>query len=183
MPTFNAPSPSPRRLPDPVTEDNPGLSRRDLPYTFLFIAIIFGLCALVRPLQEWRRMAKESDLKFVAGSVLQAPTFADQHLVSALKKSPDSFNFSAVVAAGRVAEVPFRFHVVHVRCRLEEAASGPYLNVRSGKGSCGHFHFEPRHLCSGSEPQRGRSKAFLLQLFPGRSATRLSCRRQPNCRW
>jgi len=34
---------------------------------------------------------------------------ADQHLVAAFKKSPNSFDFSAVVGAGRIAEVPFRF--------------------------------------------------------------------------
>ncbi len=75
MPTFNAPSPSPGRWPYPVTGDKPGISRRDLPCTFLVIAIIFGFGALVIPLLGWLRMAKESDLKFVAGSVLQATTW------------------------------------------------------------------------------------------------------------
>jgi hypothetical protein len=74
MPTFNAPSPSPRRWPYPVTQAKPGLSRHDLPFTFLVIAIIFGFGALVFPLLGWLRMAKESELKLVAGSVLQAPT-------------------------------------------------------------------------------------------------------------
>ena len=35
---------------------------------------------------------------------------ADQHLVAALKKRPDSLDLTAVVGAGRVAEVPFRLH-------------------------------------------------------------------------
>ena len=74
MPTFNAPCPSFRRWPYPVTGAKPEpLSRRDLPYTFLILAIMLGFSALVLPLLGWLRMAKESDLKFVAGSVLQAP--------------------------------------------------------------------------------------------------------------
>ena len=71
---FNAPSPSPRRWPYIGRYGKPGISRRDLPNTFLIIAIILGFGALVLPLLGWLRMAKESDLKFVAGSVLQAPT-------------------------------------------------------------------------------------------------------------
>ena len=35
---------------------------------------------------------------------------ADQHLVGALKKRADGLDLSAVVAAGRVAEIPFRLH-------------------------------------------------------------------------
>jgi hypothetical protein len=74
MPTFDAPSPSPVRWPYIGRYGKPGISRRELPYTFLILAIIFGFGALVLPLLGWLRMAKESDLKFVAGSVLQAPT-------------------------------------------------------------------------------------------------------------
>ena len=35
---------------------------------------------------------------------------ADQHLVAALKKRPNGLDLSAVVPAGRVAEVPFWLH-------------------------------------------------------------------------
>ncbi len=74
MPMFNAPSPSPRRWPYIGRYGKPGISRRDLPYTLLVIAIIFGFGALYLPLMGWFRMTKESDLKSVAGSVRQAPT-------------------------------------------------------------------------------------------------------------
>jgi hypothetical protein len=47
-----------------------------LPYTFLFLAIILGLIALLGPMLRSLSMAKESDLKFVAGSVQRAPSLA-----------------------------------------------------------------------------------------------------------
>jgi hypothetical protein len=75
MPPFNAPSPSPRRWPYIGRYGKPGITRRDLPNFFLILAIILGFGALVLPLLGWLTMAKESDLKFVAGSVLQAPTW------------------------------------------------------------------------------------------------------------
>lgn len=65
MPTYSAPGRSERRY-----------SRRNLPYTFLFLAIIFALIALLGPMVRRLSMAKESDLKFVAGSIQRAPTFA-----------------------------------------------------------------------------------------------------------
>jgi hypothetical protein len=43
-----------------------------LPYFFLGHSIIFGFIALVISLAGWLSMAKESDLKFVAGSVQRA---------------------------------------------------------------------------------------------------------------
>jgi len=73
MPTFNAPSPSPRRWPYIGRYGKPGISRRDLPCTFLVIAIVLGFGALLLPWLGWLTMAKESDLELVAGSVLQAP--------------------------------------------------------------------------------------------------------------
>jgi hypothetical protein len=65
MPTYSAPGRPERRY-----------SRRNLPYTFLFLAIILGLIALLVPVSRRLSMAKESDLKFVAGSVQQAPSWA-----------------------------------------------------------------------------------------------------------
>ena len=74
MPTFDAPSPSPRRWPYSVTGAKPGIPRRDLPYTFLFVAIVVGLLAVALAAIGKLSMAKESDLKSVAGSVQRAPT-------------------------------------------------------------------------------------------------------------
>ena len=62
MPTFSAPGRSKRKL-----------SRRNLPNMFLGLAIMLGFIALVIPLAGWLSMAKESDLKFFAGSVQRAP--------------------------------------------------------------------------------------------------------------
>jgi hypothetical protein len=61
MPTFSA-----------LVRANRRLSQRGLPYFFLGHSIIFGFIALVVPLAGWLAMAKESDLKFVAGSVQRA---------------------------------------------------------------------------------------------------------------
>lgn len=63
MPTYNAPGRSERRY-----------SRRNLPYMFLILAIVVGFIALLVPASRRLSMAKESDLKFVAGSVQQAPS-------------------------------------------------------------------------------------------------------------
>jgi hypothetical protein len=49
------------------------LTRRDLPARFLIYALVLGLFAVAVPVIGKLAMAKESDLKFVAGSVLQAP--------------------------------------------------------------------------------------------------------------
>jgi hypothetical protein len=73
MPTFDAPSPSPRRWPYIGRYGKPGIPRRDLPYTFLFVAILLGLIAVALAVIGKLSMAKESDLKFVAGSVQRAP--------------------------------------------------------------------------------------------------------------
>ena len=64
MPTFSAPGRAKRKY-----------SRRNLPYMFLFLAIVFGFVALVGALTGWLSMAKESDLKFFAGSVERAPSW------------------------------------------------------------------------------------------------------------
>jgi hypothetical protein len=60
MSSFNLPGRAARR-------------RRNLPYMFLFLAIVFGCFALVGPLSRWLYIAKESDLALVAGSVQGAP--------------------------------------------------------------------------------------------------------------
>ncbi len=65
MPMFSAPGRANRKLP-----------RRNLPYTFLVLAILLGFIALILPLSGWLAMAKESDLKLVAGSVEQGPGWA-----------------------------------------------------------------------------------------------------------
>lgn len=66
MPTFNAPAPGGRRTGRPLT-------RRDLPVIFLVPAILFGFFAIALPVMAKLAMAKESDLKVVAGSVEQEP--------------------------------------------------------------------------------------------------------------
>jgi hypothetical protein len=68
MPTFNAPAPG-RRARRPVTP-------RDLPALFLGFALVLGVFAVAIPVMGKLAMAKESDLKFVAGSVQQAPGWA-----------------------------------------------------------------------------------------------------------
>ena len=73
MPTFDAPSPSPRRWPYIGRYGKPGIPRRDLPYAFLFAAILLGLVAVAVAVIGKFSMAKESDLKLVAGSVQRAP--------------------------------------------------------------------------------------------------------------
>lgn len=65
MPTFNAPGKRARRPP----------GRRNLPYMFLFLAIVLGLIALVAPLSRWLSIARKSDLELVAGSVQRAPSW------------------------------------------------------------------------------------------------------------
>ena len=66
MPTFNAPAPGRRRAGRPLT-------RRDLPVIFLVHAILFGFFAIALPVMAKLAMAKESDLKVVAGSVEREP--------------------------------------------------------------------------------------------------------------
>ena len=60
---FNAPSPSSQRWPYIGRYGKPGISRRELPYTLLVIAIILGFGALLLPFLGWLTMAKEGDLK------------------------------------------------------------------------------------------------------------------------
>lgn len=73
MPTFNAPSPSPRRRPYIGRYGKPGISRRELPCVFLVIAIVVACLALLLPVVRWLIMAKQSDLSVVTGTVLRAP--------------------------------------------------------------------------------------------------------------
>jgi len=73
MPTFNAPSPSPRRWPYTGRYGKPGISRRELPCVFLVMAMAVGGLAFMLLFGRWLTMAKESDLQLVGGSVLQAP--------------------------------------------------------------------------------------------------------------
>ncbi len=54
------------------------LTRRSLPTFFLVFAIMLGLMALVGPLIGGLSIAKESDLKFVAGSVQRAPRWTTE---------------------------------------------------------------------------------------------------------
>src|SRR5271169_5324976 len=62
MPTYSTSGSARRKLP-----------RRNLPYTFLSLAIMLGFIALVIVLTGWLAMAKPSDLKLFAGSVQRAP--------------------------------------------------------------------------------------------------------------
>ncbi len=66
MPTFDAPEPRGSRAVRP-------LSRRDLPVLFLLPAILCGFFAVFLPVMAKLAMATESDLKYVAGTVEQAP--------------------------------------------------------------------------------------------------------------
>ena len=63
MPTFSAPGRANRRF-----------SPRNLPYTFLFLAIALGFISLCL-VAGWLSMPKESDLKSFTGSVQRAPSW------------------------------------------------------------------------------------------------------------
>jgi hypothetical protein len=71
MPTFSAP----REYSSWRSTPKGKLSWRNLPYTFLVLAMILGFIALIILLAGSFDMAKEGDLKSLAGSVQRAPSW------------------------------------------------------------------------------------------------------------
>ena len=137
MPTFNAPSPNPRRWPYIGRYGKPGISRRELPCTFLVIAIAVGFLALLLPLLEWLRMANESDLRFVAGSVLQEPTL--------IRPSNPVIHIRVKTDSGRPVDIyeddlSRSQEIMNLKWGDQVTARVKFLRVGVPKGSPGEYH-------------------------------------------
>ena len=133
---FNAPSPSSQRWPYIGRYGKPGISRRELPYTLLVIAIILGFGALLLPFLGWLTMAKESDLKTVTGSVLQAP--------KQIRPSSPVIRILVETDGGRADiyedDLSYSREILNLKPGDHVTARVKFLTVGVPRGSRGEYH-------------------------------------------